>query len=125
MTDITSLGNTLLDSMAEECVLLTRAVVPDGLGGFTNAWTDGVTFSATIRKDSTTQDKIAERQGVKEGYTVVVSKGFPLVKYDVFRRKKDGKTYRVTSNIQDSEAPAASTVKIGAVTAERWDLPNA
>lgn len=125
MTNISGRGDTLLDSMAEECVMLTRAVVSDGLGGFTNSWVDGVTFSAMIRKDSTTQDKIAERQGVKEGYTVVVQKGFPIVKYDVFRRKLDGKTYRVTSNIQDSEAPAASTVKIGAVTAERWDLPNA
>lgn len=125
MPMITGVGNTLLDSMVENCVMRNRAVVPDGLGGYRDSYTDGVTFEAVIRKDDTVQDRIAEKQGVQESYTVVVMRGFPLKNTDVFRREKDGKTYRVTSNIQDKEAPAASTIKIGAVTAERWDEPNA
>lgn len=122
--NITGRGDTLLDQMAEKCTLLTRAVAEDFLGGATNAYTDGEVFYAAIRKDSTEADRIAEKQGVKETYTVVVMRGFALNNTDVFRREKDGMTYRVTSNIMDKEAPAASTVKIGVVTAERWDVPN-
>lgn len=125
MSNITGRGGTLLDSMIETCTILTRTIAPDGLGGYKDTYVDGITFDAVIRKDDTTADRIAEKQGVKESYTVVVQKGFPLAFHDVFRRAKDGNTYRVTSNIQDKEAPAASTIKVGAVTAERWDLPNA
>jgi hypothetical protein len=52
-----------------------------------------------------------------------VDKGFSLDYHDVFRRVSDNQVFRVTSNIKDSEAPEASTVKIGKVTAERWELP--
>lgn len=123
--NITGRGGTLLDGLAESCTMRTRTIIEDGLGTYKEAYVDGVTFEAVIRKDDTTADRIAEKQGVKESYTVVVQKGFPLAFHDVFRREKDGNTYRVTSNIKDKEAPEASTVKVGAVTAERWDEPNA
>lgn len=121
---ITGLGNTLLDSMTERCTMRNRSIVLDELGGYKDAYVDGVTFEAVIRKDDTAEDRIAEKQGVKESYTVVVQKGFPLKFHDVFRRAQDGNTYRVTSNIQDKESPAVSNINIGAVTAERWDEPT-
>lgn len=124
MPMITGLGNTLLDSMTETCTFITRTIIDSPFGGYKETYTDGVTFEAVIRKDDTDADRIAEKQGVKESYTVVVQKGFPLQFHDIFRRANDGNTYRVTSNIQDKEAPNASTIKIGAVTAERWDLPT-
>ena len=120
---IFDLDGTLLDTLTETCTMLTKQIVSDGLGGFKETYVSGVTFEAVIRKDDTTADRIAEKQGVQESYTVVVPKGFPFAFHDVFRRSKDGNTYRVTSNIQDKEAPAVSTIKIGSVTAERWDLP--
>lgn len=123
MPMITGLGNTLLDSMTETCTMRNRSIVPDGLGGYRETYVDGVTFEAVIRKDDTDADRIAEKQGVKESYTVIVRKGFPLAFHDVFRREKDGNTYRVTSNIQDKQSPAVSNINIGAVTAERWDEP--
>ncbi len=125
LMNITGRGNTLLDEMSERCTLLSRAVTPDMMGGTDEGYTDESDFWAVIRKDSTTADRIAEKQGVAESFTVVVTRGTALKNTDVFRREKDGKTYRVTSNIQDKEAPARSTVRIGAVTAERWDLPHA
>lgn len=123
--NITGMGATLLDSMTEECVLLEKRTVQTPTGGYTPVWQDGVTFHAVIRKDSTLQARVAEKQGVKELYTIVVQKGFPLEYHDVIRRMKDGLTYRVTSNIADNEAPEKSSIKVGAVTAERWDIPNA
>ena len=67
---------------------------------------------------------VAEKLGVTEVYTVVTAKGFGLAYHDVFRRNSDGQVFRVTGNQRDSEAPEASTVRIGKVSAERWELPN-
>lgn len=125
---ITGLGGTLLDylggaGLEETCVMRTRSIVPDSLGGFKEAYVDGVSFEAVVVKNDTTEDRIAEKQGVKESYTVGVSKGFPLRFHDVFRREKDGNTYRVISNIQDKQTPGFSPLNLASVTAERWDEP--
>lgn len=114
----------LLDSMMESCTMLDRRTVSDGVFGFTSQWVDGATFNATIIKASTTEARLAEKLGVTEVYTVVTAKGFGLSYHDVFRRNTDGQIFRVTGNQRDSEAPEASSVKIGKVSAERWELPN-
>ena len=114
---------SLLESMMEECVFLNHSKVNDGYGGYTETWTDGATFDATIIKANSTEAIIAERQGVEEIYTVVIRKGFTLDFHDVFRRKSDNQVFRVTGMSADSEAPEASTVRIGKVTAEKWVIP--
>lgn len=114
----------LLESMMEPCTMLDRVTASDGVLGFTSRWQDGATFNATIIKASTTEARLAEKLGVTEVYTVVTAKGFGLSYHDVFRRNTDGQIFRVTGNQRDSEAPEASSVKIGKVSAERWELPN-
>lgn len=114
----------LLESMMEPCVLLNHIRTDDPYGGYTETWQDGETFNATIIKNSTTEAQIAEKQGITELFTVVVKKSFGLEFHDVFRRVSDGEIFRVTSRQIDSEAPAASSVSIGKVTAERWVLPT-
>lgn len=113
---------SLIDVMMEECVMLDKRTVPDGLGGFTYEWVEGATFNAAVIKDNTLAARVAEKQGVSELYTVTVGKGLPLQYHDVFRRVSDGYTFRVTSNITDSETPSVATFQIGQVTAERWEL---
>ena len=115
----------LLESMMDTCTILDRVTSSDGVLGLVSAWQDGATFKATIIKDNTTEAHIAEQQGIKQIYTVVTQKGFGLWYHAVFRRDSDGQIFRVTSEQRDSEAPEASTVKIGKVTAERWVLPDA
>ena len=115
---------SLIDVMMEDCVMLDKRTVPDGLGGFVQVWQEGATFSGAVIKDTTLAARVAEKDGVTEVYTVTVDKGLPLQYHDVFRRLSDGLTFRVTSNIRDSETPSVSTFHIGQVTAERWDLPN-
>ena len=113
---------SLFEEMMEDCVILDRESVSDGMGGFTYTYKNGAHFSAAIVKDTSTEARIAERQGLKELYTVTVYKGAMLRYYDVFRRISDGTTFRVTSNIVDSETPKRASFQIGQVTAERWDL---
>ena len=113
----------LIDQMMEECRILNRIRTDDEYGGYSEEWTAGATFQAAIIKNSTTDAQIAEKQGIAEIFTVVVQKGFELDFHDVFRRTSDNQVFRVTSNVKDSEAPAASTVPIAKVTAEKWVLP--
>jgi len=113
---------SLIDTMMEDCVMLDRRTVPDGLGGFTYEWTEGASFQAAVIKDSSLAARVAEKQGVTELYTVTVTKGLPLQFHDVFRRSSDGKTFRVTSNIKDSETPNVASFQIGQVSAEGWEL---
>lgn len=113
---------SLIDVMMDDCVMLDRQTVPDGLGGFTHKWVDGAPFRAAIIKNNTLEAAIAEKQGVTELYTVTVDKGVNLQYHDVFRRLSDRETFRVTSNILDSQTPSVATFQIGQVTAERWEL---
>lgn len=112
----------LWESMMEDCTMVDRKTVEDGLGGFTTEWSDGAKFRAAVTKNTTLQAKMAEKAGVTELYQVTVKKGTPLQFHDIFRRESDGTIYRVTSNIQDSETPASAGLQMGKVDAERWEL---
>ena len=116
---------SLLDSMMERCRILNHVREDDPYGSYTETWTEGATFDATIIKNSTTEALIAEKQGIDEIFTVVTKRAFLLDYHDVFKRVSDGQVFRVTSNGKDSEAPDASTVQIAKVTAEKWVIPNA
>lgn len=115
---------TLIEKMMETCVLLNKIRTPDGYGGTKTVYQDGVEFNASIIKINSAEVFVAEKQGASEAFTVVVNKGFELDYHDVFRRVRDGETFRVTGKTMDNEAPEDSTVKISKVTAERWALPD-
>lgn len=112
----------LYETMYEDCTMLDKQSASDGLGGFTTKWVDGATFKAAIVKNNTLDAVVAEKQGVTEVYTITVPKGTPLAFHDVLRRNSDGATFRVTSNIKDSETPGVATFSFGQVSAERWEL---
>ena len=112
----------LYETMMEDCVMLDRRTVSDGMGGFSYEWVEGATFKAAVIKNNSLEAKVAEKQGVTELYTVTVDKGLVLQYHDVFKRLSDNLTFRVTSNIRDSETPRVSTFQIGQVSAERWEL---
>ena len=113
---------SLIDEMMEDCVMLDRLTADDGLGGFTYEWQEGAHFKAAIVKNSTMEARIAEKQGVTELYTITVYKGMHLEFHDVFKRLSDNSTFRVTSNIPDSETPERATFQIGQVTAEKYTV---
>ena len=115
---------SLLDEMKAACTMIDKRTIPDPAGGFGPEWVDGASFEATIIKNQSLEARVAEKDGLKSVYTVVVDKGIPLSFHDVFRREEDGQIFRVTSDIKDSVAPARSTVPIGKVTAEEYPLPD-
>ena len=112
----------MIDDLMEDCTMLDKQSVPDGQGGFDYTWKEGASFQATIVKNGSLDARVAEKSGVKDVYTITVYKGVPLEINDVFRREKDGSTFRVTSNVRDTESPPMATFQIANVSAERWDI---
>lgn len=115
---------SLLTQMMEDCRILNHVRTDDPYGGYTDTWTDGATFKAAIAKDTSPEQRVAEKEGVSEAFTVVVNQDFSLDYHDVFKRLSDNAIFRITSRTTDSTAHPASTVKIAKVTAERWVLPS-
>ena len=115
---------SLIDTFKEECVMLDRKKTPDGAGGFTNEWKEGISFFAAISSSTSNEIKIAEASGLKRIYTVTTDKNAMLDYHDVFKRVSDGAIFRVTSEGKDIKTPSVASFSFSQVTAERWELPQ-
>ena len=113
---------SLLSQAMEDVVMLEKRRVPDGEGGFTTGWEDGVQFKAAINFDSSMEARTAEKAGVTSLYTVTVPLNCGLEYHDVFRRLRDGKVFRVTSDGDDKITPPSASFQFAQVTAEEWTL---
>lgn len=113
---------SLLQEYMEPCQLIEKKRVPDGEGGWTTGWTDGAMFKAAVVCDSSIQARAAEKQGVTSLYTITCEPNAKLEYHDVFRRKSDGKIFRVTSDGDDVQTPKRATFQFSQVTAEEWSL---
>ena len=115
---------SLLSEMMEKFVFINKIKEPDGYGGYKNTWSEGARFDADVTFDTSIESRIAEAQGVKSLYTVTTSKALVLEYHDVFKRVRDGKVFRVTSDGDDKFTPASSTLDMRQVTAEEWSLTD-
>ena len=115
---------SLLSEAMERCVLLTKTVVNDGYGGYTTTWAESANFDAAIVFDTSIQARQAEANGVSSLYTVTTGKALTLEYHDVFRRERDSKIFRVTSDGDDKYTPASASLDMRQVTAEEWTLPS-
>ena len=113
---------SLIDAFKDACILMEKKRVPDGEGGWTVVWTDSLEFEAAVVMDTTLNARVAEKEGMTAVYTVTTDKGFPLDFHDVFRRVRDGKVFRVTSDSSDKETPDVATFQFHQVNAEEWQL---
>ena len=114
---------SLLSEAMEPCVFLDKKRMPDGYGGYIIEWTEGAEFSAAIGFDSSMQARIAEKEGVTNLYTVTTPRNITLEYHDVFKRLRDGKIFRATSDGDDKLTPRSTTLDMRQVTAEEW-LPG-
>ena len=111
---------SLLTQAMEDVVTLEKKRIPDGEGGFTTDWVDGVQFKAAINFDSSMEARTAEKAGVTSLYTVTVPLNFKLEYHDVFRRLRDRKVFRVTSDGDDKITPTSASFQFAQVTAEEY-----
>lgn len=113
---------SLIDAFKGPCVVMNKAKVPDGEGGFTTAWQEGAEFDAAIVKDTSLEARIAEKDGLMNTYTVTTSANAALEFHDAFKRKSDGQVFRVTSNGDDKRTPPVASFQFEQVNAEEWSL---
>lgn len=115
---------SLLSEAMEKCTILNKSTVADGYGGYITVYTDGPEFDCAVVLDNSLQGRMALKQGVTGVYTVTTSKVLNLQFHDVFRRNRDGKIFRVTSDGDDKKTPASATLDMRQVSAEEWTLPT-
>ena len=113
---------SLLTQAMEDVVMLEKKRVPDGEGGFTTDWAEGVNFKAAITFDSSMESRTADKQGVTSRYTITAPLNAKLGYHDVLRRLRDGKIFRVTSDGDDIHTPSSASFKFLQVEAEEWIL---
>ena len=111
---------SLLTQAMEDVVMLEKRRIPDGEGGFTTSWADGVQFKAAINFDSSMEARTAEKAGVTSLYTVTVPLNCGLEYHDVLKRLRDGKVFRITSDGDDVQTPESASFQFLQVEAEEW-----
>ena len=114
---------SLLSEAMEDCMILNKMTIDDGYGGYITQYVDGPIFKAACVLDNSMQARIAEQQGVTALYTVTTSKSMNLQYHDVFKRVRDGKFFRVTSDGDDKHTPASASLDMRQVSAEEFKLP--
>lgn len=110
---------SLLDEFGTTCVLMEKTRQSDGAGGYIQTWTEGIEFINYKALNTSTEAIIAEKQGVTSIYNILVDNALPIAYQDVFRELESGNYYRVTSDPQDNESPALSSLRLKSFTSER------
>lgn len=113
---------SLLDDAMETCVIMDKTTQPDGYGGYISTYKEGAQFKAAIVFDTSIEARVADKEGVTSLYTVTTSKALTLEYHDVFKRLRDNKVFRVTSDGDDKFTPASATLDMRQVTAEEFSL---
>lgn len=115
---------SLLSEAMEKCTMLDKTTSADGYGGYITTWKDGAQFLAAITFDTSMEARSANHQGVTSVYTITTGRELTLEYHDVFKRNRDLKIFRVTSDGDDKYTPQSATLNMRQVTAEEWSLPN-
>ena len=115
---------SLLSEAMESCVLLNKTTELDEYGGFVPVYTEGVEFQAAITFDTSIEARRADKEGVTSLYTVTTPRNIVLEYHMVFKRLRDNKIFRVTSDGDDRFTPQSASLDMRQVTAEEWSLPN-
>lgn len=113
---------SLLSESMENCVVMDKVTSDDGYGGISAEWQEGAGFMAAIVFDTSMTARVAEKQGVTSRYTVTTQKTVVLQFNDYFKRVRDGKFFRVTSDGDDRFTPASATLDMRQVEAE--EIPS-
>lgn len=111
---------SLLDDALESCVMMDKTTMPDGYGGYISTYSEGAEFKAAIVFDTSMEARRAEEQGVRSLYTVTTTRSLTLEYHDVFKRLRDNKIFRVTSDGDDKFTPNSTPLDMRQVTAEEF-----
>ena len=113
----------LINKAFTDCVTMVQQDVPDGFGGYKPSWVEGKHFKAAVVYQTSTEAKIAEKQGVTGLWNIYVPRETTLEFHNVFKRLSDGQIFRITSK-DDKATPVGAGLDLRLISAEEWELPN-
>jgi len=113
---------SLLTSSFEPFIVINKQTVPDGYGGTTTAYTEGIEIQGAMPLDDSVQVKIAQAMGAKALYTLTVRKNVELDFHTVLKRKRDNKYFRLTSGTEDKQTPATAGLNMRQYSAEEFEI---
>lgn len=113
---------SLLSEAMDKCTMLDKTTEDDGYGGIRQVYIEGAKFNAAVVFDTSIEARVADKQGVTSLYTVTTNRNITLEYHDIFRRYKDGKIFRVTSDGDDKYTPKSATLDMRQVTAEEFQI---
>ena len=114
---------SLLENYARRCVLLRQKRTAEPEGGWRTEWTEGAEFINYQALDTSQEARRAEKEGEASLYHALVDKSVPIRYDDYFRDVELGETFRVTSDPDEKQAPASSSLPLKYFTAEKRALP--
>ena len=112
---------SLLSDAMEKCTLIDRISSTDEYGGIVYTWQEGASFNAAVTFDNSIEARQAQMQSVTSLYTVTTERDINLQYHQVFRRERDGKIFRVTSDGDDNYTPKSATLNMRQVNAEEYE----
>lgn len=113
---------SLLEEAMQKCVMLNESSSDDGYGGTNDSYTEGIEFDAAIVLKSSVEKTTAQALNVTSEYVVTTNKDVMLSFHQCFKRKKDSKVFRVTSDGDDVFTPKSAHLNMRQVTAEEWKV---
>lgn len=113
---------SLVNSAMERCHIMDKTTIPDGYGGVKTSYKEGAEIMAAFSFNSSTEARIASRQGVDNRHKIYTKKSVLLRFYDIVKRDRDGKYFRVTSDGDDKRTPNAAGLDLRSVEAEEWEM---
>lgn len=114
---------SLLDEAMDAFVLMDKVRVPDGYGGTTPRWVDGITINVAVQYNGSNEAQIAQALGSTSAYVFTVRKNVQLDYHDVLRRVSDSKIFRITTNSDDFKTPESASLNMHNYNAEEWEIP--
>ena len=116
---------SLLSDAMEEAAFIDKTTVSDGYGGIKTVWQVGAFFNAAITYDSSLAARRAEKEGVRNVYTITTARSITLMAGDIIRREKDKKYFKITSDGMDKATPQSTSLDMRVVSAEMLEsLPE-
>lgn len=102
----------------EDCSKMDRTKEPDSYGSYITHWFEGEGFQAAFAKDSSLAARRAEKEGVRNIYSVYTHRAVTLENGDIIKRKADGGYFKITSDGVDKATPKSAGLNMRYVTAE-------
>lgn len=115
---------SLIDRAMEKSHIMDKTTQPDGYGGVKTVYTVGAEIMVAYSFNSSTEARVAAQQGVNNRFTLMTRKNVLLRAFDIIKRDRDGKYFRVTSDGDDNKTPETAGLNLRAVEAEEVKINN-